>query len=57
MTPSSIVAAEPNAEASVANVVADAILVAYPVVCVIALSAVMFSPSANTVVELSEPVL
>ena len=44
MTPSSIVAAEPTAEASVANVVADAILVAYPVVCVIALSAIIFSP-------------
>ena len=31
MTPSSMVAAEPVADASVANVVADATLVAYPV--------------------------
>ena len=46
MTPSSIVADEPVAAALVVYVVADATLVAYPVVCVIALSAVMFSPSA-----------
>mgnify|MGYP001309283445 FL=1 len=57
MTPSSMVADEPVADASVANVVADATLVAYPVVCVIALSAVIFSPSLKTVDELSEPVL
>ena len=36
---------------------ATATPLAYPVVCVIALSAVMFSPSLKTVDELSEPVL
>ena len=51
-----MVAAEPVWEALVENVVADATPLAYPVVCVIDLSAVMFSPSAKTVVELSEPV-
>ena len=57
MTPSSIVADEPVADASVVNVVADATPVAYPVVCVIALSAVIFSASLKVVDELSEPVL
>jgi len=57
MTPSSIVADEPVAAALVVNVVADATPVAYPVVCVIALSAVIFSASLKVVDELSEPVL
>ena len=52
MTPSSIVADEPVAAALVANVVAEATPLAYPVVCVIALSAV-YSAKLTKVVAIA----
>ena len=55
-TPSSTVTAEPVLDALEEKVVRDAVPAVYVVVCVIETSALIFSPSAKTVVAKSSPV-